>query len=146
MLNVKECSHLFTTIIFLLFHYVSFLHSKTQPKTKKYRFFVKISIIQMDTSVPTQIKGSFTSKSLTQGWTGYLVQYPISGEIRPFFSYLVSGRILDIKKPDIRFPNIRQTYETFFLILEDLRCFNSLSNSVKRQTGTCHEVLASVLE
>ena len=37
----------------------------------------------------------------------------ISGEIRPFFSYPVSSQILDIKKPDIRFlnirPNIRQT-------------------------------------
>ena len=42
-----------------------FLHSKTQPKTKKHCFLVKIYIIHMDASVPTWIKGSFTSKSLT---------------------------------------------------------------------------------
>ena len=28
--------------------------------------------------------------------------YPVSGKIWQFFSYPVSGRILDIKKPDIR--------------------------------------------
>ena len=37
------------------------------------------------------------------GWIGDPVQYPVTGEIRPFFSYPVSGLI-----PNIR-PDIRQT-------------------------------------
>ena len=55
----------------------------------------------------------------------------VSGEIRPFFSYPISGRI-----PDIRFPNIRSDIrktgynKTFLLLFEDLRCFNYLSNYV----------------
>ena len=65
------------------------------------------------------------------------------------FSYPVSGRIPDIKKPDIRFsnirPDIRQTgyLSSIFLILEDLRCFNSLSNSVEQQTDICDEVYST---
>ena len=57
------------------------------------------------------------------------------------FNYPVSGRIPDIKKPDIRFSNIRRISskpdinKTFLLLFEDLRCFNYLSNSVEQRTG-----------
>ena len=50
--------------------------------------------------------------------------------IRPFFSYLVSGRISDIKTG---YPVFE--YPTCLLLVEDLRYFNYLSNSVEQRTG-----------
>ena len=55
------------------------------------------------------------------------IRYPAGYRIlkNRISGFRISGRISG--KPDI--------YQTFFLILEDLRCFNSLSNSVGRTTN-----------
>ena len=68
-----------------------------------------IHIIEMfnDLNITLFLISSFMMIKNNWGWTGYPVQYPVSSEIRPFFSYPVSGWIPDIEKPDIQFPIIR---------------------------------------